>query len=203
MSVLSFSLSWRRAVSLLLVTCVVFFLMGNRPASAANLGTVTFDCAIGVDVTITADPGDTVTVDAVNCGGIGVRSWDLPLQNSDFSLVGGLFVLNPTTITVPASFTGLWLVSWRTVPTNAGIKLSINSGSSGSSGGGSVSSGSGPLPVIQEVPVPAGGCSAVVDDWLQWGTGVSGGWVRVWGDWANAWVCGRMLAFRSAGWVVA
>jgi hypothetical protein len=64
----------------------------------------------------------------------------------------------------------------------------------------------GPSPddKLQQVPVPQGGCSAVSDEHLAWGTGLSGGWSPSWADWNSGQVCTRTLHFDvSLGrWVV-
>lgn len=62
---------------------------------------------------------------------------------------------------------------------------------------------------LQQVSLPASGnCDAIPDAELAWGTGLSGGWVKNWGEWLNdrngGWACSRVIAWSSAteGWVI-
>jgi hypothetical protein len=158
------------------------------PAQAStNLGTFTYDCNNPVDVTIVGAPGDTATVDSVNCPAvpIGVRGFSPPLVVSDFTIVGGLWYLNPTTITLPSSFTFQFLVSWQYGGTSGpfyGIKLTIASGGGGASSQAPAPSGH-PF-VRQGLPMPASGsCEDIEDEEFAWGTGLSGGWAPSWSTW--------------------
>ena len=67
----------------------------------------------------------------------------------------------------------------------------------------------GPPPVLQQVPVPASGsCADVEDSQYNWGGAGSGGWSKSWAQWANAGsggpICTRTLIYNpSFGiWVV-
>lgn len=59
-------------------------------------------------------------------------------------------------------------------------------------------------PVIQQVSMPASGNCANVDapTTLNWGGVASGGWKKVWGQWANSgkgdFVCGRTLVYSNS-----
>jgi hypothetical protein len=71
------------------------------------------------------------------------------------------------------------------------------------------SDGQAPPSVLQQLPLPAAGeCTAIDDAAYSWGTGLSGGWIKAWGEWVNnragGWVCSRTLAWSTAqqGWVV-
>lgn len=67
----------------------------------------------------------------------------------------------------------------------------------------------GPPPVLQQVPVPASGSCADVDDSpYNWGGAVSGGWGQSWAQWADAGaggpICTRTLIYNATFgiWVV-
>jgi hypothetical protein len=65
-----------------------------------------------------------------------------------------------------------------------------------------VEGASAPPDVLQQVPVPASGsCADVRDADLAWGTGVTGGWSKTWGEWARGAVCGRTLHYGAHGWM--
>ena len=59
-------------------------------------------------------------------------------------------------------------------------------------------------PVLQQVSMPASGNCADVDapTSLNWGGVASGGWAKVWGQWANSgkgeFVCGRTLVYNNS-----
>lgn len=58
--------------------------------------------------------------------------------------------------------------------------------------------------VIQQVGAPAGGCTAVDDAALNWGSVKSGGWTSSWAEWADGGggsVCTRTLHYDN-GWTV-
>lgn len=66
-----------------------------------------------------------------------------------------------------------------------------------------------PADILQQVPMPATGtCAEVTDEAFSYGTGLSGGWSKAWGEWANlgtgAWVCSRTLTYSEArgAWTV-
>lgn len=63
----------------------------------------------------------------------------------------------------------------------------------------------GPEPIRQGVPEPDGGCEAVKDEHLSWGTGLTGGWQRGWEHWENyeGWACIRVMEFNGTQWVLA
>ena len=57
----------------------------------------------------------------------------------------------------------------------------------------------------QQIPLPASGsCADVHDTDLAYGTGLTGGWTRQWGEWADggrgAVVCGRTIAWIDGAW---
>lgn len=56
--------------------------------------------------------------------------------------------------------------------------------------------------VRQGVPEPKGGCEAVQDDDLAWGTGLTGGWQRGWERWENyeGWACIRVMEYVDVAW---
>lgn len=67
-----------------------------------------------------------------------------------------------------------------------------------------------PPDILQEVPMPeTGACVDVVDDHVSYGSGLTGGWSKAWGEWANdragGWVCGRTLTYvdRLGKWTIA
>ncbi len=59
----------------------------------------------------------------------------------------------------------------------------------------------GHLPVAspQGLPMPtSGNCADITNDAVYgYGTGLTGGWTKQWGDWAHAWVCARTLAYNG------
>lgn len=64
-------------------------------------------------------------------------------------------------------------------------------------------------PMHQGVPIPASGtCDDVIDDGLDYGTGVHGHWHRAWQSWVKSpdpavqggWACARTLINDGAGW---
>lgn len=63
---------------------------------------------------------------------------------------------------------------------------------------------------LQQMGLPeSGSCDVINDSDLGWGTSLSGGWAKAWGEWMNdgmgGWACSRTIAWsRSAGaWVIA
>ncbi len=88
--------------------------------------------------------------------------------------------------------------------------ITIGSGGSGGGGGGSdaESADTTPVPVIQQVGMPTGGCSGVDDVRLNWAGIASGGWGQSWAQWPNSGnggaVCSRMLTYRTelGRWIV-
>ena len=63
---------------------------------------------------------------------------------------------------------------------------------------------------LQQVGLPASGsCEAIPDADLAWGTGLTGGWSKSWGEWMNkgtgGWTCSRTLLWSNAmgHWVLA
>ena len=62
---------------------------------------------------------------------------------------------------------------------------------------------SGPADLVQQVEVPASGsCADVKDADLKWGTTLTGGWHKAWGEWANRFVCTRTFHYGSNGWEI-
>lgn len=60
-----------------------------------------------------------------------------------------------------------------------------------------------PKSILQQLPMGLeGSCTGIEDAHLAYGTGLSGGWSREWGEWANAhqggWVCSRTLTYSNA-----
>lgn len=60
-----------------------------------------------------------------------------------------------------------------------------------------------PADILQQLPMPASGSCADIDDsQVAYGTGLSGGWSKAWGEWAaagaGAWVCGRSLTYSDS-----
>jgi hypothetical protein len=53
----------------------------------------------------------------------------------------------------------------------------------------------------------SGACADVADAGLDWGTGLSAGWSKAWGEWANDgtgdWVCQRTITYspKLSTWV--
>lgn len=168
---------------------VVPFVAVSPAQASTNLGTVTYDCNNPADVTIVGAPGDTVTVDSVNCAAIpiGVRAFSTPLVVSDFTIVAGLWYLNPTTITLPSSFTYQFLVAWQYgggAGPLYGIKLTITSGGGGGGASSPAPIASGHPFVRQGLPMPASGsCEDIKDEEFAWGTGLTGGWAPSWSTW--------------------
>lgn len=61
----------------------------------------------------------------------------------------------------------------------------------------------GPADLVQQVEVPASGvCADVKDADLKWGTTLTGGWHKVWGEWANRFVCSRTFHYGANGWEI-
>jgi hypothetical protein len=66
-----------------------------------------------------------------------------------------------------------------------------------------------PASYLQQVGLPASGtCDAIDDASLAWGTSLTGGWAKAWGEWANdgkgTWVCSRTITWspKHGAWVV-
>lgn len=65
------------------------------------------------------------------------------------------------------------------------------------------SAASGPADLLQQVEVPASGsCADVKDSDLKWGTDLTGGWSKAWGEWANRFVCSRTFHYGANGWEI-
>lgn len=61
----------------------------------------------------------------------------------------------------------------------------------------------GPADLVQQVEIPASGsCADVKDADLKWGTDLTGGWHKAWGDWANRFVCSRTFHYGANGWEI-
>ena len=56
----------------------------------------------------------------------------------------------------------------------------------------------------QGLPMPtSGNCADITNDSVYaYGTGLTGGWTKQWGDWAHAWVCARTLTYDGGRWIV-
>lgn len=60
-----------------------------------------------------------------------------------------------------------------------------------------------PGDLIQQVEVPvSGSCVDVKDAHLKWGTELTGGWRKAWGEWANRFVCSRTFSYGTDGWEI-
>jgi hypothetical protein len=140
--------------------------------------------------------GDTFAVtntgSSVNC-----------LLSQTNSILGGVTTpLTPgSSITVTMASAGATVLSVGTGGSNfVNVNVTISAAPTPSS------ADDAPVPAwyLQEVPMPASGvCSDVQDVALSWGTDVTGGWTRAWGDWANTWVCSRALTDAGGTWNVA
>lgn len=186
-----------------LITCAAAVMLStgvSAPAHAADLGTFGFDCTITpADLVITAAVGDTFTVDFPGCKITGYNA-SYFTASSDFPAFGYLWV-GPKIITMATAVTYALIV---VDPANTTVTYSVGFALSAPTPPApdalpEVEVGSNPAPVIQQVLVPAGGCSAVEDAHLEWGTGIKGGWGLSWALWAGAPVCTREFVFIN-GW---
>lgn len=191
----------RRRTSIFASALVLTSMVGALAApvaSAASRGTITVNCSSGPwgTTSMTGSVGDTFVV--TNSG----SSTSNCLLSQTNAILGGVTTpLTPgSSITVTMSLAGTTVLSIGTGGSNF---VNVN-----------VTVSAAPTPPaepataavwhLQQVPLPASGsCIDVQDSALAWGTDVTGGWTRAWGDWANAWVCSRALTDAGGTWHVA
>lgn len=201
------------------------------PATAATTYPVALNVNSGCSVTatsgslpVTLSPGDTLQLTLSDNGSTGICSivyfnpasasmtgWTYqqgagvvvgpPLNASNHTT---LSIFMPTIILTFVAGTSAGTIVSATGSTSASAVTTIASytpggGGSGTSSGSAVST---PAPTIQQVGMPSGGCSAVVDANLNWAGVASGGWGQSWAQWANGGnggpVCTRTLNYSTA-----
>jgi hypothetical protein len=190
----------RVAASLLCAAAVMLGVGVSTPAHSVDLGTFGFGCtASPADLVITAAVGDTFTVDFPGCKITSYSSYFT--ASSDFPAFTYLWV-GPRVITMagPATY-ALQVVN----PAIPGVTYSVGFAVSAPAPAPAPAAADAvvaPAPPqhLQQVPVPGGGCGAVVDDPFAWDTGLSGGWSMSWAEWNNGPVCSRSLALVGGSW---
>ena len=176
-------------------------------ASAASLlidGGADDDAGGMVPYTIHASPGETITITNVGeaCGG--------SESGPNFELASAKDAPTVTFLVHPNTPAGVYTGSLGDFETWEGIVIGTEEDPTsyitvivGAFGG----SGTPPPSSYQQVPMPASGsCADVKDDHLGYGTGLTGGWVKQWGEWAaggkGAVVCGRTIAWTGGAWAI-
>lgn len=171
-------------------------LLAAPPAGAATL-TEVVPCSNGNALrSVTLAPGDTLSVVGPTCtvsGNVNDPAL-LPYVSAVPNPLSFTFDASTPPGFYPQAIVYINLAALPLTYSYLDVTVAGSGGSGGSAGGG------GGRTVIQEVPLPAGGCGAVADADLEWGTGLSGGWVPVWGEWADAVVCGRSLVLWNGVW---
>ena len=189
------------------------------PASAQTISVTATDCSQDTDATISAAPGDTVSITGSldNCralyvarsivaGSSSITAEDAngPLSaNTDvpqywyFTSQSGI-----TEATIALAPTASGVVSGAITLTNGLLGGYIWAVALGDGSGGS-SSGSIPAPVIQQFERDSSEtCEAGQPDGLNWGGSSSGGWSQSWAQWpgngAGGFVCSRTLTYNPA-----
>jgi len=197
------------------------------PALAQNFGNNVFCTGSSIITSLSPTTGDTITMTQISGScqyfsvpkGVIASTTDVALTASGSTTgptdmgtywqwtVGGSDQITQAVVTVTASGSGQMSLNEGT---GSYIGLYINIGTNSGGGGSSSGTTSNQTPPshLQQVGIPASGdCSDVEDADLSWGTGLSGGWVKAWGEWLNGgnWVCSRTLQYSTAQsrWVTA
>lgn len=173
-------------------------LLGSAPASAANLLFLTASC--GTSATASSSTSGVVG-DTITLRNTGTATCSITFIGPNGS-GGAASALGPGNLTMTST-----VYTLNTPGTNAIVV----------SGGGfsytlNVTIGAAPSPAsasttvsyLQQVPVPtSGSCADVKDAAFAWGTDVTGGWTRAWGEWSGSWVCSRFLTNAGGSWSTA
>ncbi len=147
-----------------------------------------------------ARPGDTVVLDWTDCAGwTGGPGWSIDVGDFGGSV---MHVLPTAPLGTYDEFEDFFFYVGST-PVRVGT-LDLTIAETLPSAGGAAG---GPAPSYQQVPLPASGsCADVRDADLAYGTGLTGGWTRQWGEWADggrgAVVCGRTIAWVDGAWSI-
>jgi len=223
----------RLAASVALVALTAGGLVAVATPSQAATGTI--DCATDTspaDFSLTA--GETLTLTLSNCYGVqgafpsafattltaigsvdgvktvcgatptaGCSGWSSPAYQSFSSAT----IVAPSTDQSLATQIAFNTTNTNTMTLDFLVRVSVTGGSSPSS---SSTSSQTPPSHLQQVGLPASGeCTDIDDSGLAWGTGLTGGWTKAWGEWLNnglgGWACSRTLQYSTpqAAWVIA
>lgn len=106
-----------------------------------------------------------------------------------------------SSVYVGGNFAGVAQELTATSPSTGADYAVLNGIVTVSSGG---DSSENPRDILQQLPVPAtGSCADIDDEDFQWGTGLHHGWHLAWGEWLNAPVCSRTLHYSNGAWGLA
>lgn len=187
-----------------LAACLAAFSLvtawASPPAGAAALGSYGFDCTVAPNnLTVTAAPGDTFTVDFPGCYVLAYAV--MYFTPADFPTPSNMWV-GPKVITMDATRAIALSVRDPAIPMFT-FKVSFVVGAAPAPAPAPASGDVVPpdlRQVLQQVPPPPGGCGDVQDADLEWGTGLRGGWADSWAAWNGGPVCSRSLQFDGSAW---
>ena len=183
---------------------VASFLLAAPGASAANLGTFTWNGVTFADVSVAGEVNDTFTL--VNNGGVSgsLQNDTGTARRGSTNCTGGGF---PACDSQAGSTHVFTVTQTGRLGVHGNVSqllgyITITSASAPSSS----TANRGPAPVLQQFAKPATDtCDAAQPTGLNWSGVASGGWSESWAQWANGGrggsVCTRTLGY-SSGWAV-
>lgn len=182
------------------ISLVAGGLVAASPAFAGSVGSYNIDCGstpYSIDP-ITASVNDTVSITNTGSGACDVRLIG-SVTTSGTDGAGALAAGATDTYTFIASGLNIVVVGDALYPTNTstyGVAVLATV-----TDAPEVAETEAPTTYLQQVPLPkSGSCLDVEDADLAWGTDVTGGWSKAWGEWSNNWVCSRFLTDAGGTW---